>query len=144
MRIPRHELELLAARPLFSGLSRTELRSVAGLGTTVEVAPGRELTTEGTPGSQSFLILEGRARCLVDGAEVATLGPGDFFGEMSLLDGSPRSATVIADGQLQVTVFDRREFLRLIEASPKIALKLLATMARRVRALDHHFAVTHG
>jgi CRP/FNR family transcriptional regulator, cyclic AMP receptor protein len=140
----REVLRMLASRPLFSGLSEKELRSVAGLGTSLPVKPGHVLTEEGAPGLEAFLIVAGTARCLVDHVEVAILGSGDFFGEMSLLDGSPRSATVVADSEMTVTAFDRREFFRLIESSPKIAAKLLAAMAARIRTLDQEFAATHG
>ena len=139
-RIPREVAKMLAERPLFSGLSQKELRLVAGLGTTVSAEPGEMLTSEGTRGLQAFLVVAGSARCLVQGLEVATLGPGGFFGEMSLLDGLPRSATVIADDPMQVTVFDRREFVRLVETSPKIAMKLLTAMADRIRTLDEQIA----
>lgn len=144
MRIPREVLRMLAERPLFSGLSQAELRSVAGLGTAVTATPGEILTAEGARGLEAFLIVTGRARCLVGEIDAAALGPGDLFGEMSLLDGAPRSATVIADSEMRVTVFDRSEFLRLIAASPKIATKLLVAMATRIRSLDHEFAATHG
>jgi CRP/FNR family transcriptional regulator, cyclic AMP receptor protein len=144
MRSSREVLHILAARPLFSGLSQKELRSVAGLGTSLAVNPGEVLTDEGTRGREAFLIVAGRARCVVGDVEAAMLGPGDFFGEMSLLDGAPRSATVIADDEMWVTVFDRREFVRLIEVSPKIATKLLAAMAARIRTVDREFVATHG
>jgi CRP/FNR family transcriptional regulator/CRP/FNR family cyclic AMP-dependent transcriptional regulator len=72
----------------------------------------------------------------------ADLGPGDLFGEMSLLDGERRSATVIADTDMTVTVFNRGEFVRLVEASPVIAMKLLAAMAARLRAVDRALGLT--
>jgi CRP-like cAMP-binding protein len=135
---------MLAERPLFSGLSQAELRSVGGLGTSVVATRGEVLTAEGARGMEAFLIVTGSARCLVGEIDAATLGPGDLFGEMSLLDGAPRSATVIADSEMRVTVFDRSEFLRMIAVSPKVATKLLVAMATRIRALDHEFAATHG
>jgi|SRR5271154_2724862 len=144
MRIPPEVLELLAAQPLFSGLSQKELRSVVALGTYLEIKPGHVLTEEGTIGREAFLIVSGTARCLVGDKEVAVLGPGDLFGEMSLLDQAPRSATVVAGSDMSVTVFVRSEFVRLIEASPKIALKLLAAMAARLRSVDQGFVASHG
>jgi len=143
MRVPKEVLGMLAARPLFSGLSQKELRAVAGLGTTVDVKSGTVLTEEGSPGVQAFLIVAGAARCLVGRVEAARLGPGDFFGEMALLNAAPRSATVVADGDMTVTAFDRREFVSLIEVSPKIATKLLATMAARIRTVDQQFVAAH-
>ena len=129
-------VQLLAAQPLFSGLSQKELRSIVALGTNLDIKAGYPLTGEGAYGRYTFLIVSGTARCVVGDKEVAVLGPGDLFGEMSLLDHSPRSATVVAYSDLSVIVFVRSEFIRLVEASPKIALKLLAAMAARLRSVD--------
>src|ERR1700722_2485538 len=127
---------MLAQRPLFAGLSRKELESVAALGVTLEIAANQVLTKEGAVGEEAFLIVSGNAHITVgDHDEVANLGPGDLFGEMSLLDGDRRSATVIADTDMTVTVFERREFVRLVETSPVIAMALLAAMAARMRSL---------
>jgi len=144
MRIPQEVLDRLAARPLFSGLSQRELRSIAALGTGLEVQAGHVLTEEGSHGREAFLILSGTARCLVGGVEVAVLGPGDLFGEVSLLDGAPRSATVVADSDMSVTDFERQEFIALVGVSPKIALKLLAALATRLRAVDEGFVAGYG
>jgi len=137
VRIPPHGIEMLAQRPLFAGLSRKELESVAALGVTVEIPATQVLTKEGTIGEEAFLIVSGNAHCIVgEQVEVANLGPGDLFGEMSLLDGERRSATVIADTDMTVTVFERREFVRLVETTPAVAMKLLAAMAARLRSVD--------
>jgi CRP-like cAMP-binding protein len=144
MRIPREVLGMLEARPLFSGLSQKELRSIAALGTTLEIKAGYVLTNESDYGRDAFLIVSGAARCLVDDVEVAVLGPGELFGEIALLDGAPRSATVIAESDMKVTSFDRREFVRLVAVSPKVALKLLAAMATRLRAVDQGFVANYG
>jgi CRP/FNR family cyclic AMP-dependent transcriptional regulator len=137
MRIPPEGVEMLAQRPLFAGLSRKELKSVAALGVTLEIVAGEVLTKEGAIGQEAFLIVSGTAHCTIgDQVEVANLGPGDLFGEMSLLDGARRSATVIADTDMTVTVFERREFVRLIETSPFIAMKILAALAARLRSAD--------
>jgi CRP-like cAMP-binding protein len=140
--MPDGGIDLLAQRPLFSELSRKELKSVVALGVNVEVPAGQELTKQDAVGLEAFLIISGTARCLIDGGgEVAVLGPGDFFGELSLLDGARRSATVIAETDMVVVVFDKREFRQLIEASTSIALKLLAAMAARLRVVDRELAV---
>ncbi|HVA52680.1 MAG TPA: cyclic nucleotide-binding domain-containing protein [Acidimicrobiales bacterium] len=137
MRIPPEGIAMLANRPLFAGLSRRELESVAALGVTLEIAANQVLTKEGAVGEEAFLIVSGNAHCTVgDQVEVADLGPGELFGEMSLLDGDRRSATVIADTDMTVTVFERREFIRLVETSPDVAMKLLAAMAARLRSVD--------
>jgi CRP-like cAMP-binding protein len=137
MRIPPEGIEMLAQRPLFAGLSRKELESVAQLGVTLEIDANQVLTKEGAIGQEAFLIVSGNAHCTVgDEMEVAELGPGDFFGEMSLLDGERRSATVVADTDMTVTVFNRGEFVRLVEISPVIATELLRALASRLRAAD--------
>ncbi len=142
MRIPPQGIEMLAQRPLFAELSRKELESVAALGVTLEIAANQVLTKEGAIGEEAFLIVSGNAHCTVgDQVDVANLGPGDLFGEMSLLDGDRRSATVIADTDMTVTVFERREFVRLVETSPFIAMKLLAAMAARLRSVDRELTV---
>jgi len=135
---------MLAAQPLFSGLSQKELRSVASLGSPVEFKAGRVITEEGTIGREAILIVSGAASCLVGGKKVAVLGPGDLFGEISLLDQAPRSASVIADTDMQATVFVAPEFVQLVRASPKIALKLLTAMAVRLRAIDQKFTIGIG
>jgi len=145
MRIPPEGIEMLAQRPLFAGLSRKELNSVAALGVTLEISANAVLTEEGAIGQEAFLIVSGHAHCKVgEQVEVANLGPGDLFGEMSLLDGARRSATVIADTDMTVTVFDRREFIRLVETSPMVAMKILAAMAARLRSADLELKMRHS
>lgn len=119
--------------PLFSSCTRSELKSIANLGTRATVREGKVLTEQGRPGREFFLVVSGTARCLINGREVARFGPGDFFGEMALLDGQPRSATVLATSPMDVLVLDRREFSTLLDESPTIARKLLQAMATRQR-----------
>jgi len=132
--VPKGVIEMLAAVPLLSACSKKELRQIAGLGTPVKVKDGAVLTEQGRPGSEFFLVLDGKARCLVDGALVARFGPGDYFGEMALLEGGPRHDTVIAEGPMDVLDVERREFWSLLEAAPSIPLKLLVALAQRERA----------
>lgn len=132
--VPRSVIEMLRAVPLLSACTSRELPEIANLGANVEVPDGRTLTEQGRPGREFFLLVDGKARCLVDGGQVAQFGPGDFFGEMALLERGPRQATVVADGPAQVLVLDGREFDALLEASPSIARKLLHAFAERERA----------
>lgn len=134
--VPKSALSALRAVPLFSRCTEKELKEIAGLGTPITLAAGRELTESGQKGREFFILLSGKAVCHVGDKEVATFGPGDFFGEMALLDGNPRSATVVAEGQVDALIFDSREFLRLVEASPSLALKMLESMASRLRQAD--------
>jgi CRP-like cAMP-binding protein len=134
-------LERLASVPLFSGLQPDELEVVAGLGTEVPVAEGVELTTEGGTAHEAFLVMSGSASCERDGHEVATFGPGDFFGEMALISGGPRTATVTATSAMTVRAFEEGEFRRMLYDSPNVAVKILLTTAERLLAADE--APTH-
>ena len=131
--IPRAVIDQLREVALLAQCNRSELRRIAQLGTHLSVRKGEVLTRQGRPGREFFLVRDGRARCLVDGTEVAELGPGDYFGEMALLDGGPRHATVIAEGPMEVLVLERREFWSLLDTAPSIAKKLLVALARRER-----------
>src|SRR5579862_8377645 len=126
-RVPKQVIENLARVPLFSTCTKGELRQIAQLGTEVAVPDGTAVTEQGKPGFEFCLVMGGKARCLVDGTQVAVFGPGDFFGEMALLDRGPRHATVVADGTLQLLVLDSREFSALLDTAPSIAKKLLTS-----------------
>jgi len=129
-------LDHLAEVPLFSALSRKELSLVARRAEDVTVDQGRILVSEGSTGSEFFVIIDGKAAVSKKGRKVATLGPGDAFGELALLDKAPRNATVTAETPLEVVVLGQREFGGLIDEVPGFARKLLAGMARRLREAD--------
>jgi CRP/FNR family transcriptional regulator, cyclic AMP receptor protein len=131
--VPKEVIDLLQAVPLFSECNKRELRQVASLGVPLQVPDGATLTEQGKPGFEFFLIMEGKARCLVDGSVVAEFGPGDFFGEMALLDHGPRHATVVADGPGEYLVLNSGEFSTLLDTSPSITRKLLTALAMRER-----------
>ncbi len=131
---PKELIEMLHAVPLLSACNQKELRQIANLGTRISVADGAVLTEQGEQGREFFLLMSGGARCLVNGSLVAKFSPGDFFGEMALLDRGPRHATVIAEGQTDLIVLDGSEFSRLLDASPTITRKLLFALAERERA----------
>jgi CRP-like cAMP-binding protein len=109
---------------------------VAGLGTPIHVEAGRVLTVQGRRGREFFLISSGTATCHADGDTVAELGPGDFFGELSLLAHTPRAATVIADSDMELVVFSAQEFDRLLHDSPAFAARMVGRLADRVHALE--------
>ena len=140
-RVPRSVIDALREVPLFAPCSDKELRAVAGLGTPIDIAAGTALTRAGSPGREFFVVLSGEVSCIAAGLEVARFGPGDFFGEMSLLDGEPRSAEVRTLSDTNVLVLDRQEFLRLLGSSPALTLKIVTSMAQRLRrttASLHH------
>lgn len=135
-RVPRKTLAELRKVPLFSRCTDRQLEEVASLGTQVSIGAGRALTVAGRPGAECFVVLSGRATCRVRGRDIAAFGPGDFFGELSLLDGGARSASVVADTPMQVLDLNRSEFGRLLDLAPSVTQRMLTTLAARLRAAD--------
>ena len=130
------EVSYLATVPLFSALSREELARVVQASEELDVAAGDELVTEGRIGREFFLILSGEAVVQRDGEEIARLDPGQWFGELSLIDHKPRSATVVAASDMKLLVLGQGEFAGLLDSVPTMAAKLLRGMARRLREAD--------
>lgn len=131
------KVELLRGVPLFSACSGRELARIASLADEIDVPTGKVLTREGDPGREFFVVVEGRARVTVgDRGRLAPLGPGGSFGEMSLIDQGPRSATVEAETDMHLLVLDSRNFSSLLEEVPSVARKVLAAMAGRLRAAE--------
>ena len=128
-------VDVLATVPLFAGLSRRQLTKIAGLAASKRYAAGSTLVKSGAPGESVFVVLDGQA-VVRAGARRITLGAGDFFGEMSLLDGEPRSATVTARTDVLVMMIPRSKFLKLLEKEPRIAIAVMTTLSGRVRALQ--------
>jgi CRP/FNR family cyclic AMP-dependent transcriptional regulator len=122
--------------PLFSALSKRDLRTVEQATEQIEVPAGREVVTEGRTGHDFYLILEGKATVKRNGRKVAALGPGEYFGEMSVIDAGPRTATVVADTDLKLLVLGQREFAGLVSTVPGLAAKLMKSLAHRLRAAD--------
>ena len=131
------KVELLRGVPLFSACSKRELSRIASLADQVDVQEGTVLTREGDSGREFFVVVDGRARVLVgDRGRVAALGPGASFGEMSLLDQGPRSASVEAETDMQLLVLDARSFSSLLDEVPSVARKVLVAMAGRLRVAE--------
>ena len=97
---------------------------------------GKVLASEGSAGSEFFVIVDGKARVTRRGKKIAELGPGSFFGELALLDRAPRNATIVAETPMEVLVLGQREFAALIDEVPGFAHKVLAGLARRLREAD--------
>ena len=138
-------LEQLGRVPLFAACSQKDLRSIARAGDEIRVPAGQTLCEEGKPGREFFLILDGKAavRRGKSKKNEVTLGPGQYFGEMALLDRGPRSATVVADTDMNLLVLGQREFHGVVDEVPTLAHKLLATMAGRLRDADERASHTH-
>jgi len=130
-------LEALAQVPLFSHLSRGELRRLLAMTEEYEYPEGAVMTAEGDPGEAFFVLLEGQASVIRRGKTVAQLWPGDFFGEISLLDGGPRTATVKAVTPVRSLLLLGKEFRALVATDGGLATKLLQETGSRLRRMDH-------
>ena len=129
-------VEMLAGVGLFEGLSKKELSQISRTGRRVEFPAGSVIVKEGEEGIGFHLIMTGKAKVSVKGRTRSTLGPGKFFGELSLIDRGPRTATVSAETNVTTLSLLSWEFLPLVEKTPSIARKLLLEMCRRLREAD--------
>ena len=130
------KIELLSHVQMFSSLNKKELGLIARSADVITVKPGTEIVTQGTPGHEFYLVVSGRAIVRRNGRKIATLGPGQYFGELALLDRGPRSATVIAETEVELAIISQREFLAVLNQVPAVAYKLLVSMASRLRDAD--------
>jgi CRP/FNR family cyclic AMP-dependent transcriptional regulator len=131
--------ESLKRLPIFAACSDRALEAVARLSTTLDVAPGKVLATEGLPGQEFVVIRAGTVKVTRGDAELAELGPGDYFGEISLMDGGPRTATVTALTPVTIEVVERRDFDSLLETVPGLAQRLMIGLATRLREKTDRF-----
>jgi CRP/FNR family transcriptional regulator, cyclic AMP receptor protein len=127
--------EQLAAVPLFEGFSKKQLRRISSLMTRIDRPAGQVLTTEGQPGYEFFIVLEGEVEVREGNRVIATRRARDYVGEIALLDKRPRTATVVATTPVSVEVLSRREFVSLLAAVPELSEQIMATMARRLADL---------
>jgi CRP-like cAMP-binding protein len=128
--------ERLARIPLFEGLSKKQLSQVSSLMTPLDLKAGKVLARQGEIGREFLILLEGQVEVARDGKIIAVRGPGDFIGEIALLDNRPRTATVTARTDVVVEVLNRGEFASLLAEAPELSAQVMATMARRLAALD--------
>jgi CRP-like cAMP-binding protein len=126
--------------PLFAGFSNKEIQRVAGIAKEVHFREGKEIARQGESGVGFHMIVEGEASVSVDGVEHAVLKAGSYFGEMSLLDGRPRSATVTARTDLTTVSMTSWDFNGLLDQYPELARKLLIELCRRLRATESSVA----
>jgi CRP/FNR family cyclic AMP-dependent transcriptional regulator len=129
-------LKLLGSVPLFASLSKQELRQVLALGREVEFGAGRDIVQESDQAGDFYLILSGQASVWLRGRRRQKLGPGDHFGEISVLDGGPRSATVTAEGPVLALGLDRSNFLALLDKHGSIGHKQVIELSSRLRAAE--------
>jgi CRP-like cAMP-binding protein len=137
MRITKkHRLDLLGSVWLFEACSQRELDVLQLAATEIEVPAGKALTTQGELGQEFVVLVEGKAQVTRDGTEIAVLGPGSFFGEMSLLDGKPRAATVTTLEPTKVLVLTTQAFNGVITTMPSVDRKMLTVLAGRLRDVE--------
>ena len=132
----RKGVALLAEMPLFAGLSRRHLRRIAGLAEEVRFGESRTVVQKGSRGNAFYVIVEGKARVMAGYSTrtLVRLGPGDFFGELALLDGGPRTASVVADTALTTIRIPRTEFRKMLRSEPDVVIKILEELSSRLRS----------
>lgn len=135
-----HSIELLQKIPLLAPLSAEELSAITQFVHTKRVRPKETIVRQGEPGGELFLIVSGHLKVVSSDAEgrdtaLNIMGPGDVFGEVSLLDGGARSATIVALEACELLTLQRERFLQFLESTPKAAIQLLVVLSGRVRRL---------
>ena len=124
--------------PMFEGCSERQLRSIVRIARVFDAPAGTLITRVGEPGNEFYLILDGTVSVDLSVGKPVALRPGEFFGEMSLLDGNPRSATVVTDTPVRLLVINRENFSVLRREVPDFTQILLVTLSRRVRHAEQH------
>jgi CRP-like cAMP-binding protein len=127
------KVDLIKRVPLFADCSRSELEQIAQLADEVDLGEGKELTRLGESGREFFVLLEGEADVTQDGRSINTLHAGDFFGEIALVEDTPRTATVTATTPIRALVITDRAFKQLLEKQPEIQRKVLVALVERVK-----------
>ncbi len=128
--------DVLKSVPLFEGLSKGEIKDVAAQAREELYSPGQDIITEGQAGGPFFCITEGRAEILVGDNKIGEYGPGAAFGEMALLEGSKRSATIRAQTHVKAVAITSWNFLALLQDNWDLTKKILATLSKRIRDLE--------
>jgi CRP-like cAMP-binding protein len=135
-RMGKDWVPVLEGVPLFEGLSRRHLRRIASLARTKRFAAGTRIVRAGDPGNSFYVIIDGSVRVIPPTGKSVIRGAGDCFGEMSLLDGSPRSADVSAADEVFALTIGSAAFAKLLKSEPQISLALLKVLAARLRAAE--------
>jgi CRP-like cAMP-binding protein len=134
--VARPSTETLARVPLFSGLDQRDLDRIADTFKERNYAAGDTIAIEGQGGAGFFVIGEGTAKVTVQGEDRGTLGPGDYFGEIALIDEGARTATVTADSDMTTYAMTFWEFRPIVETDARIAWKLVQALAHKLRELE--------
>jgi CRP-like cAMP-binding protein len=124
--------DLIRHVPLFARCSKKEVKAIAQIADEIDLREGTEMTHEGSPGREFFVLLEGTAEVERHGKKVNALGPGDFFGEIALISEEPRTATVRASSPVRTLVVTARSFRQLLDEQPEIRTSVMEAMADRL------------
>jgi CRP-like cAMP-binding protein len=127
---------LLKSTPIFANTSEKSLESMIKSAVEKTVSPGDKVVQEGQGGVGFYLILDGKAEVIKDGQKLAELGSGNFFGELSVIDGQPRTADVVAVTETKCWILSQWAMKSIIANHPEVALSMLEELARRLRATD--------
>jgi CRP/FNR family cyclic AMP-dependent transcriptional regulator len=133
-------MNVLGAVPLFEGLSKRQLKKVADLAEVAVFMAGAKLVEQGVVGDSFYIVLTGQAKVVANGRTVNHLLPGDHFGEISLLDGEPRSASVVSETQMTLVVITQKQFFAMLAKDPEVSICILEGLARAVRRMDRSLA----
>ena len=131
------KIELLRTVPLFRGLRERDLERISALADIIDLPADRRIMRQGEHGAEMFMLVTGSARVERDGEVLGDVGPGEVLGEIALLDGGPRTATVTLIRASRLLVLARREFHALMDEFPDVRLHVLEKVAQRLRSLDH-------
>ena len=129
--------ELLGACRLFAGLDADDLVAIAGRAVEIDFGPRDVIARQGEIGTGFFVIADGRVRVIRDGETVAQLGPGEFFGELSVIDGAPRNAQVVAIEPTQCLGIASWDFEAILLEQPRVSLAVLRAVVARLRSAAH-------
>lgn len=134
-------VEMLAAVELFNVLTKKEVKMIHDSGKEVNFRAGRTIVSEGETGVGFHLILQGKAKVTVNGRLRAKLGPGDYFGEMAIIDRGPRSATVTCDTDVQTLAIASWDFMPVLSQNFEMCRKIMVELSRRLRSAEK--SLTH-
>jgi CRP/FNR family transcriptional regulator, cyclic AMP receptor protein len=126
------KIDLIKRAPLFARCTKKEIEQVAHLADEIDLREGKDLTVEGEPGREFFVLIEGTADVRRKGRKVNEMKDGDFFGEIALISGAPRTATVTATSPVRALVITDRDFRMLLKKSPAMQLRVLEALAERL------------
>ena len=136
LRRSSQKIELLKKVPMFSNLSQRHLKEIGKHADQLKVDAGRVLAQQGKTGLDFIFIVEGKARVEKDGGFIRQLSEGDFFGEISLIDGEPRTATVIAETNMTLLIVEKRSFDHLLDTVPGLQKKILISLCKYLRRAE--------